>query len=177
MVCVKGFWQKTCLRFFIAAADTAACRWSVVHTITASRSFCFSSNSRKSLYAVVRVYDFLTRFAACNAARDAKRMGQLNGLVGTEPIPAAIDTEQLADGIAELVCVPLWVIRTDFIGVADSHTLYVGFPQKAKHDAQALGADADESSIDPVAGRNISYATQHPTRNDRKTNCRCGSLP
>src|SRR6266849_8712584 len=128
MVCVKGFWQKTCLRFFIAAADTAACRWSVVHTITASRSFCFSSKLAEVtvcrtatilagalLRAVVRVYDFLTRFAACNAARDAKRMGQLNGLVGAEPIPAAIDAEQLADGIAELVCVPLWVIRTDFI--------------------------------------------------------------
>ena len=80
------------------------------------------------LCAVMGVYDFLTRFAACNAARDAKRMGQLNGLVGAEPIPAAIDADQLADGIAELMRVPLWVIRTDSIGVADSHALYVGFP-------------------------------------------------
>jgi len=132
---------------------------------------------RALLRAVVRVYDFLTRFAACNAARDAKRMGQLNGLVGAEPIPAAIDAQQFPDGVAELMCVPLWVICADFIGVADRHTLYVGLPQKTKHDAQTLGPDSDERNIDLVAGRNIPGAAQHPARNDRKTNRRCGSLP
>jgi hypothetical protein len=104
-------------------------------------------------------------------------MGQLNGFVRTEPIPPAVDAEQFADGIAELVCVPLWVIRADFVGIADSHTLYVGLAQKAKHDAQTLGADADESNVDFIAGRNIFCAAQHATRNDRKTNRRCSSLP
>ena len=89
-------------------------------------------------------------------------MGQLNRLVGAEPIPAAVDAEQFADGIAELMCVPLRVIRAGFIAVADSHTLYVGLPQKVKHDAQTLGADANEGNIDLVAWRNISRAAQHP---------------
>src|SRR5260370_16654720 len=91
------------------------------------------------LRAVIGVYDFLTGLAACNAARDAERMGQLNGLVGAQPIPSAIDAKQFANGIAELMGGPLMVIRADFIGVADSHTLYVRFPQEAKHDAQTMG--------------------------------------
>src|SRR6266568_8101312 len=103
-------------------------------------------------------------------------MGQLNGIVGTKPIPTAIDANQLADRIAELMGVPLRVIRAALIGIADSDALHVGFAQKVKHDAQTLRADADESNIDLVAGCNIPCAAQHPTRNDRKTNCRCGSL-
>jgi hypothetical protein len=104
-------------------------------------------------------------------------MSQLNGLVRTKPIPPAVDGEQFADGIAELVCVPLWIIRAEFVGIADSHTLYVVFPQKAKHDAQTLGADANESNVDFIAGRNILCTAKHATRNDRKTNRRCSSLP
>src|SRR5260370_6166440 len=92
------------------------------------------------LRAVIGVYDFLTGLAACNAARDAERMGQLNGLVGAQPIPSAIDAKQFANGIAELMGVPLRAIRADFILVAYSHPPYSTFPQEAKHDAQTLGA-------------------------------------
>jgi len=45
-----------------------------------------------------------------------------------------------------------------------------------KHDAQTLGANTDESDIDFVAGRNISGAAQHASRNDSKTNSRHGGL-
>jgi hypothetical protein len=129
------------------------------------------------LSAVIGVYDFLTRFAACNAARDTERMGQLNGIVGAEPIPPAINAQQLADRIAELMRIPLWMIRADLIGVANSDILNVRLAQKVKHDPEALGTDADESNIDLVARRNIPHTAQHPTRNDRKTNRRCGTLP
>ncbi len=87
------------------------------------------------LCGVIGIDDFLTRFAAGNAAGDAERMGQLNGLVGAEPIPAAIDAEQFANGIAKLMSVPLGVIRARFVGVANGNALNVGFPQEAKHDA------------------------------------------
>src|SRR5213595_880703 len=76
--------------------------------------------TRALLSTVVGVHDFLTWFAAGNAASHPQRMGQLNGFVRTQPIPPAVDAKQFADGIAELVCVPLWVIRADFVGIADS---------------------------------------------------------
>ena len=128
------------------------------------------------LRGIIGVDDFLTRFAAGNAAGDAERMGQLNGLVGAEPVPAAVDAEQFADGVAEFVGVPLRVIRTGFIGVADGNALNVGFAQEVKHDAQTLGANTDKSDIDFVAGRNISGATQDAARNDRKANRGSGGL-
>src|SRR5207247_10351240 len=105
------------------------------------------------LRGIIGVAGFLTGFAAGNAAGDAERMGQLNGLVGAEPVPAAVDAEQFADGVAEFVGVPLRVIRTGFIGVADGNALNVGFAQEVKHDAQTLGANTDKSDIDFVAGR------------------------
>jgi len=103
-------------------------------------------------------------------------MSQLNGLIGTEPVPAGVDAEQFADRIAEFMSVPLRVIRAGFIGVADGDALNVGFAQKMKHDAQTLSANADESDVDFVAGRNISGAAQHASRNDGKTNSRRGGL-
>jgi len=56
--------------------------------------------------------------------------------------------------------VPLRVIRADFVGVADSHSLYVGFPQKMKHDAQTLGADADEAILTLSLAE---HTLRHPT--------------
>src|SRR5438067_730352 len=129
------------------------------------------------LSAVVCVDDFLTWFSAGNAAGDDERMAQLNGLVGTEPIPPTVDAEQTADGIAEFMRVPLWVVCAGFVGVADSDTLYVGLPQEMKHDAQTLRANSNESNINPLTGSNIACAAQHLARNDGKTNRRRGSLP
>jgi len=73
------------------------------------------------------------------------------------------------------VC-PLWVIRADFVGIADSHTLYVGLRKKAKHDAQTLGADADESNVDFITGRNY-FAPPSTRRGCRKTIAAASSLP
>ncbi len=50
--------------------------------------------------------------------------------------------------------IPLRVIRAGFVAVADCHPVYVGLAQKAKHHAQTLGTNADESDIHLVAGRN-----------------------
>src|SRR5437016_4065992 len=129
------------------------------------------------LRGVIGVHDCPTRFTAGYTARDAERMGQLNRLVGAEPIPAAVDAEQFADRIAEFMRVPLRVIRAHPIGIADCHALYVGFSQKVEHDAQTLVANDDESNGDLGSGRNMPDASQHPARNDRKTNRRRGSLP
>src|SRR5690349_10727800 len=122
--------------------------------------------ARALLHSVISVHDFLTGFAAGDAAGDAKRMRQLNGLVGAEPVPASVDAEQFADGIAKFVGVPLRVIRAGFIGIADGDALNVRFAQEVKHDAKTLSANADESDIDFVAGRNVSSAAQHASRND-----------
>src|SRR6266536_328536 len=103
-------------------------------------------------------------------------MRQLNGIVGAEPIPTTIHAEQFADRIAELMGVPLRVIRAYLIGVADGDTLNVRFAQKVKHDAETLRADSNESNVDLIAGRDMPDAAQHSAWHDRKTNC-CGSLP
>src|SRR6266436_3844397 len=129
------------------------------------------------LRTIVGVHDFLTRLAAGNAASYAQRMIQLNGFVRTEPIPPAIDTQQFAHGVAELMGVPLWVIRASLIRIAHRHALHVRLAQKAQHHAQTLRPDADKSNIDLVAGRNISHAAQHAARNDRKPDRRRGRLP
>jgi hypothetical protein len=73
--------------------------------------------------------------------------------------------------------IPLWVIRAHFIGVTHRHALHIRLPQKVKHHAQTLRADANESNIDLVAGRNVPRAAQHPPRHDREANRSCGSLP
>src|SRR6266480_2826630 len=177
MVWVKGFWQKTCLPFFIAATDTAACRLSVVHTTTASRSLCFSSSSRTSLKTIVGVDDFLTWLAARNTTGHLERMGQLKGLVGAEPIPAAIDAQQFAHGLTKLMRIPLRVIGAGPVGIADGDALHVGFTQKAQHDAQTLRANADKRNIDLVARWNISRAAQHATRYDGQAHRRRSGFP
>src|SRR5260370_4839842 len=107
------------------------------------------------LGGVIGVHDFLTRFAAGNSAGDSERMSQLNGLVGAEPVPAGVGAEQFADRIAEFMGVPLRVIGAGFIGIADGNALNVGLAQEAKHNAQALGSDADERNVDLVTEGNI----------------------
>src|SRR6266567_4726712 len=80
--------------------------------------------ARTLLSAVIAVHYFLARFTSGDAAGDLQRMSQLNRLVGTEPIPATIHAQQFAYGVAELVCLPLWMIRAAFIWIANGHTLY-----------------------------------------------------
>src|SRR5208283_1079335 len=103
-------------------------------------------------------------------------MVQLNGLIGAEPFPAAIDTQQLAHGVTKLLGVPLWIIRAGFVAVAYRHALHVGFAQKMKHYAQTLGTDADERDVHLVTGWHIACATQHPARNDGNSDSRCSAL-
>src|SRR5580692_3852447 len=103
-------------------------------------------------------------------------MAQLDGLIGAEPVPATIDAEQLPDGVAEFVRRPLGIIPTGFVDVADRDALHIRLVQEMQHHAQTLGADADESDVDLVAGRNISHAAQHPARNDREAHRSCGGL-
>jgi hypothetical protein len=67
------------------------------------------------------------------------------------------------------------MVEADFIGIADGYALHIGFLQKVEHDAKALGANADESNIELVAGRNVIYAAQYPAWNDGKAR-RCGGL-
>jgi hypothetical protein len=52
--------------------------------------------------------------------------------------------------------------------------LHTGFLQEVEHDAEALGANADESNVELVAGRNVIYATQYPAWNDGEAGCRGG---
>jgi len=44
----RGLCMATCLRFFMAAMEIVACRWSGVMIFTLSRSFSFSMSSLKS---------------------------------------------------------------------------------------------------------------------------------
>src|ERR1700751_3034657 len=87
------------------------------------------------LRAVKTVDDLLSRLAAGNAASDLHGVGQLNRLIGAEPLPAAVDSDQLAHGVAELVVAPLWVSRAAFVDVADGHALDIGLAQETKHYA------------------------------------------
>jgi hypothetical protein len=43
-----------------------------------------------------------------------------------------------------------------------------------EHDAEALGANADERNVELVAGRNVIYAAQYPAWNDGEAGCRGG---
>ncbi len=110
------------------------------------------------LGTVVAVHDFLTRFAAGDAASDGERMRQLDGLVGAEPIPTAIDAKQFADGVAEFVRLPLGMVGAAFVCVADGDALHIGFAKEAEHDAQTLRTDSDEGDVDFVARWNVSSA-------------------
>ena len=53
--------------------------------------------SRALLCGVIPVHDFLRGFASGHTAGHAQRMAQLKRLVGAEPLPTGIDTEQFAD--------------------------------------------------------------------------------
>ena len=45
------------------------------------------------LSSVIAFHDLLTRLAAGHATGDLERMGQLNRLVGAEPVPSTIDAK------------------------------------------------------------------------------------
>jgi hypothetical protein len=91
--------------------------------------------ARTLLRTVVAFHDLLGGLAAGHAAGDLERMGELNRLIGAEPLPTAVDSDQLAHGIAELVVAPLRVAGTAFVDVADRHALHIGLAQEMKHHA------------------------------------------
>jgi len=93
-------------------------------------------------------------------------MCQLDGIVGTEPLPSTVDAKQLSDRIAELAVGPLRIARTAFIYVTNSNALDVGLFQKVQHDAQSLRANSDESDVDLVTWRNVPGAAEHVPRNN-----------
>src|SRR5207245_7624108 len=95
------------------------------------------------LRGIIGVDDFLTRFVAGNAAGDAERMGQLNGLVGAEPVPAAADAGRFAEGVAECVGVPLRVVRAGLLVGADGGAMNVGLAGEVGDDEQSWGTKTD----------------------------------
>ncbi len=82
--------------------------------------------SRARLRGVQGIHDFLAGLAARYAAGDTQSMGELNRLVRAQPIPAGVHTQQFADGIAELVGIPLRIVCGAFVRIADGHALDVG---------------------------------------------------
>ena len=90
------------------------------------------------LGSVISVYDFLAGFAAGNARRRAKRVGELQGLIGTEPVPAGVHGQKLVHRVGEFVRVPLRMVEADFIGITDCYAVYVWLLQKVQHDAETL---------------------------------------
>src|SRR2546429_9196357 len=82
------------------------------------------------LSTVIGVHDFLTRFAACNAARDFERVGQPYGRVRAEPIPPTTDAQQFPDKIAKLMWFPLSMVRAYIFRSQTGQALYYGLRQK-----------------------------------------------
>jgi hypothetical protein len=101
---------------------------------------------------------------------------QFNGLVWAQPIPAVINAKQAAHGFAKLVSIPLRIIVAGPVHVTNRNALHIGFVQKAKHHAQTLSANADESHIDFVAGWNVAGAAEDATRHDPESQSRGGRL-
>ena len=62
-------------------------------------------------------------------------MAELDRLIWAEPLPTAVDSNQLAYGIAELMVAPLRIASAAFVDIADSHALHVSLTQEMKHDA------------------------------------------
>ena len=115
--------------------------------------------------SVEAVDDLLRWFAAGDSAGHLEGMGQFDRIIGAKPVPSAVDAEQLANGIAELVGAPLRISRGTLIYVAHSHALHVSLAQEVNHHAQTLGTDSDESDVHLVAGRNVTGAAENVTRN------------
>jgi len=108
------------------------------------------------LGGVQTVDDFLRGFAAAYSAGHLQGMRQLNGLVGTEPVPAAIDAQEFANGIAELVVTPLRVSGSAFVDIANGYALHVRLAQKTKHHACSLSSNSYEGQIHFVTRRNVA---------------------
>src|SRR5579864_817483 len=87
------------------------------------------------LRTVVAFDDLLGGLAASHTARHLERMAELNRLIWAEPLPTAVDSNQLAHGIAELVVAPLRVAGAAFVDIADGYALHVSLTQEMKHDA------------------------------------------
>ena len=105
---------------------------------------------------IVGVDDFLAGLATGDAAGHAEGVVELNGLVGTEPVPAAIYAQEFANGIAELVVTPLRVSGSAFVDIANGYALHVRLAQKTKHHARSLSSNSYESQIDFVIWRNVA---------------------
>ena len=126
--------------------------------------------------SVIGIDDLLARLSPSDATGHAKRVCQFNGLVRAQPIPATIHAKQTAYGFAKLVRIPLRIIVAGLVHVTNGNALHIGFAQKAKHHAQALSANADESHIDLVAGWNVAGAAEDATRHDAESKSRGSRL-
>src|SRR5579871_2866537 len=134
MVWVNGFWQNTCLPFRIAAAETAMQVVGGTNNNRIQIFFLFQKFAkvvvggaamvlaRLLLPAIVGFDNFLAGLAPGNSAGCLQRMGQLDGIVGTEPVPARSYSQQFAHAIAELVRIPLRMAGAAFIGIANGDT-------------------------------------------------------
>src|ERR671923_1134915 len=88
-------------------------------------------------------------------------MRELNGLVGTEPIPAARHTQQFTHGITELVSGPLRIVRAAPVDIADRNPLHIRLVQEVQHDSQSLSSDTNEREVHFVTRGNVAGAAEN----------------
>jgi hypothetical protein len=62
------------------------------------------------------------------------------------------------------------------VGVANCNALHVGFAQETQHDAESLGANANESDVDLIIGGDVIKAAQDAAWNDGEAGGRSGRL-
>src|SRR5215831_20921233 len=96
-------------------------------------------------------------------------MAQLERLIRTQPVPTRINTQQFADGLTELVRVPLRVIPSALGHITDGNALHVGFAEEAQHHAETLRAHPNKRRVDSVTGGNVSRTAEHVARNNGET--------
>ena len=128
------------------------------------------------LGGIEAVDDFLRGFAPAHSAGHLHGVCELNGLVGTQPIPAPVDTQELANRVAELMIAPLRVSGGAFVNVADGYALHIGLAQETKHHPRSLGANSDESQIDFVTRRNVAGSSQYMAGNNAERGGHCRGL-
>src|SRR5436305_841049 len=129
------------------------------------------------LRPVIRLHDFLGGFASGNAAGDGEGVTQLNWLVGAEPVPSAIDAQEMANRLAEFMGIPLRIVRRAFRAIADGDALHIRLTKKVEHHSETLRANADECNVDAVAGRYVADATKNTARDNGKSQSGGCALP
>src|SRR2546428_9393544 len=80
------------------------------------------------------------------------------------------------DGARELTPAPLRIVALLLHRIADRDPLHVRVREEVQHDAQALGADADESDVDSLARWGIRRSAEYASGHDGERGGGSGSL-